>query len=89
MCLPFLASLGGRCDDGTLGNALTPDRWEALVEVGVQSLIAVGVGLDLEPVKREIDLREPPEITSRMENSKRKYVVCCSFLASTSAWTER
>jgi hypothetical protein len=61
------------------------------MKVGVQNLIAVGVGLDLEPVKREIDLREPPEITSRIEKSKRKCVVCCCFLASesTSAWTER
>jgi hypothetical protein len=60
VCLPFLASLVGRCDDGTLGNALTPDRWEALAKAGVQNLIAVGVRLHLERIKREIGLREPP-----------------------------
>lgn len=39
------------------------------MKVGVQNLIAVGIRLDLEPVKREIRLREPPEITSKTEKT--------------------
>lgn len=63
--LPFLASVVGKCNDGMLGLALTPDRWEALLRVGVKSRSpwALGIGLVLDSVKRAIGLYWPPKTT--------------------------